>query len=555
MTAQITGTAVPSPRSPVHRPDVPSAAPSYDPSPPPQPPPRCLRLSPRHPSPPPTPPHPSSSTSWAISPTTRRSRPSCSTRLPSPTTTFRFLAAQEQPSPTKAKLSTPTLDAASGDTTTQADFSTLTTPGTYRLEIANTLSDPFTISPAVYADALRLTTRAYYGQRCGCAVDLGNGYHHPACHLDGAFDPTSGRSGPVPNAGGWHDAGDYGRYIVNSGITTATLLWAWELYPDALQSLASRHPRIRRRRFPTSSPKSAGTSTGCSPSRTPPTAASGTNKPASTSAPSSCRRTTTSPAKSSAPAPLPTKAPAPPPTSPPSWPSPPASTSPSTPPSPPAASPPPAPPGPGPATPQRPLQQPAHRLHRRIRRQQLLRRTPLGLRRTLPHHPRPPIRIRLPRLPQAPSPQPQNHRPLLEQRSLARPLDLRPRHRQHTTAPRHPASHPNRRRRTHRSHPNQRLRQHPSPRRLPLGLQLQRRQPVPPPPHRQPLPTRPHHPSTPPSPTSTTSSAATVLESPGSRNSATAPSNTPTTAPAPPTASPPPGPASSPAAPTPTAAT
>jgi len=155
--------------------------------------------------------------------------------LPHSPTTFRVLS--EHHSVLEAKLSTPILDAASGDTTASADFSSLTTPGTYRLEVAGTLSDPFAIRPTVYADALRLTMRGYYGQRCGCAVDLGNGYHHPACHLDGAFDPTSGRSGTVPNAGGWHDAGDYGRYIVNSGITTATLLWAWELYPDALHSL------------------------------------------------------------------------------------------------------------------------------------------------------------------------------------------------------------------------------------------------------------------------------------------------------------------------------
>jgi len=150
--------------------------------------------------------------------------------------TFRVLN-QTRASVFEGKLSTPTLDPASGDTTTQADFSALTTPGTFQLEIANTLSDPFTISPTVYAEALRLTTRAFYGQRCGCNVDLGNGYKHPACHLDGDFDPTSGRSGTVPNAGGWHDAGDYGRYVVNSGITTATLLWAWELYPDALHNL------------------------------------------------------------------------------------------------------------------------------------------------------------------------------------------------------------------------------------------------------------------------------------------------------------------------------
>ncbi len=137
----------------------------------------------------------------------------------------------------EGKLSPAIADAASGDTTSQADFSALTTPGTYHLEIAGVLSDPFTIAPNIYADALRLTTRGFYGQRCGCAIDLGNGYSHPACHLNGAFDPTSGRTGAVPNAGGWHDAGDYGRYVVNSGISTGTLLWAWELFPDALHTL------------------------------------------------------------------------------------------------------------------------------------------------------------------------------------------------------------------------------------------------------------------------------------------------------------------------------
>jgi endoglucanase len=153
-----------------------------------------------------------------------------------PPTTFR-VRSHDHSILFEGKLSAPVLDAASGDTTAQADFSSITSPGTYRLEVSGMLSDTFAINPIVYADALRLTTRAFYGQRCGCNVDLGNGYKHPACHLDGAFDPTSGRSGNVPNSGGWHDAGDYGRYIVNSGITTATLLWAWEMYPDALHSL------------------------------------------------------------------------------------------------------------------------------------------------------------------------------------------------------------------------------------------------------------------------------------------------------------------------------
>src|SRR6202789_1330349 len=154
-----------------------------------------------------------------------------------PPVTFRVRAQEHSAVVLEGKLSTPTLDAASGDITAQADFSSITAPGIYHLEIAGALSDPFTIGPAVYTDALRITTRAYYGQRCGCKVDLGRGYKHPPCHLHGAFDPTSGRSGNVPNSGGWHDAGDYGRYVVNSGLSTGTLLWAWEMYPDALHNL------------------------------------------------------------------------------------------------------------------------------------------------------------------------------------------------------------------------------------------------------------------------------------------------------------------------------
>lgn len=103
-------------------------------------------------------------------------------------------------------------------------------------------SDRFLISRNIYIDALRLAMRAYYGQRCGCAVDLGDGYRHAACHLKAAYHRTSGREGSIANHGGWHDAGDYGRYIVNCGITCGTLLWAWELYPQVLGNLSLAIP-------------------------------------------------------------------------------------------------------------------------------------------------------------------------------------------------------------------------------------------------------------------------------------------------------------------------
>ena len=128
-------------------------------------------------------------------------------------------------------------DLCSGDQVAAADFSSFQAPGKYRLATASGESGTFAIGADVYREPLRMVTRAYYGQRCGCAVDLGGGYRHSPCHAAGAYHPTSGRSGAVSNHGGWHDAGDYGRYVVNSGITVGTLLWAWELYPQALRGM------------------------------------------------------------------------------------------------------------------------------------------------------------------------------------------------------------------------------------------------------------------------------------------------------------------------------
>lgn len=157
-----------------------------------------------------------------------------------------YLAAEPRPV-LRGTLSALVMDAASGNRVAFADISKWTTPGRYRLSVDELHSEDFEISNDAYRDPLRLAMRAFYGQRCGCAVDLGNGYTHPACHLDGAYHrtsghSTSGRGGVLANHGGWHDAGDYGRYVVNSGLTTATLLWTWELYPQVLGNLALNIP-------------------------------------------------------------------------------------------------------------------------------------------------------------------------------------------------------------------------------------------------------------------------------------------------------------------------
>jgi endoglucanase len=151
----------------------------------------------------------------------------------------------------EGRLSAPVGDPDSGDRVQQADFSELTADGTYQIDVPGVgRSWTFRIGTDVSARPLYLALRSFYGQRCNAPVDLGPafpGYRHDACHRDGAFHVSSGRAGTAPAAGGWHDAGDYGRYVVNSGLSTGTLLWAWELFQPVLVSLRLDIPESNNR--------------------------------------------------------------------------------------------------------------------------------------------------------------------------------------------------------------------------------------------------------------------------------------------------------------------
>jgi endoglucanase len=137
-------------------------------------------------------------------------------------------------------------DADTGDQVQSADFSSFHNAGTYYLEIPGVgRSWNFTLGKNVYEHTYYMAMRGFYGQRCGTAVDMGPefpGFSHPACHLHGEFGPSSGAKGERDNVGGWHDAGDYGRYMVNSGISTGTLLMAWEIFGPKLKAISLKIP-------------------------------------------------------------------------------------------------------------------------------------------------------------------------------------------------------------------------------------------------------------------------------------------------------------------------
>lgn len=115
------------------------------------------------------------------------------------------------------------------------DFSDLTTPGTYYIKTANNgKSYTFTISEDVYDDAFSLVVKMLYLQRCGCELtdEYAGDFAHDTCHTEQALIyGTTDQYLEV--SGGWHDAGDYGRYIVPAAKTVADLLYAYEENPDA----------------------------------------------------------------------------------------------------------------------------------------------------------------------------------------------------------------------------------------------------------------------------------------------------------------------------------
>jgi len=123
-----------------------------------------------------------------------------------------------------------------------ADFSSLTKAGDYKIRVEGVDDQAaFTISGTAY-DALNAAAiKAYYFNRASIALLAANAgiYARPAGHPDNivkihASAATTARpEGTIISASkGWYDAGDYNKYIVNSGITTYTLLAAFEKFPD-----------------------------------------------------------------------------------------------------------------------------------------------------------------------------------------------------------------------------------------------------------------------------------------------------------------------------------
>lgn len=155
--------------------------------------------------------------------------------------TFIVCRVSDQAVVFKGKLSKPVFQKDVAQNVALADFSSLSKNGRYYLETPDgTRSAEFEISSQVYNHAFYTCTRAFYLWRCGTAVSGDyNGHHfeHAACHVDDGYEDFQGKPGERRDGTkGWHDAGDYGKYVVNAGITVGMMFMAWDQFQDKLKN-------------------------------------------------------------------------------------------------------------------------------------------------------------------------------------------------------------------------------------------------------------------------------------------------------------------------------
>ncbi|MFK4118727.1 MULTISPECIES: glycoside hydrolase family 9 protein [Streptomyces] len=141
------------------------------------------------------------------------------------------------------------VDASSGQNVHSIDFGSYRGHGTgYTLVADGETSHPFDVDAAAYRRLRLDSVKYYYTQRSGIAIrdDLRPGYGRAAGHLNVAPNQGDANVPCQPGVcdysldvtGGWYDAGDHGKYVVNGGIAT------WELLSTYERSLRARtgHP-------------------------------------------------------------------------------------------------------------------------------------------------------------------------------------------------------------------------------------------------------------------------------------------------------------------------
>lgn len=134
-------------------------------------------------------------------------------------------------------------DSISGFPVYEGEFTQVKESGRYLIQVyfkvnSGITSYPFQISDQVYGEMIHLANKSLYLQRCGIEMEkeYAGKYARKICHLDDAsYHHTAALSGAKDVTGGWHDAGDYGKYIAPGSSTIARYYLAYALSPEAMR--------------------------------------------------------------------------------------------------------------------------------------------------------------------------------------------------------------------------------------------------------------------------------------------------------------------------------
>ncbi len=146
----------------------------------------------------------------------------------------------------KGELVGPKTDRVTKDEVYSGDFSDLKEPGRYMVRVKGlNKSYVFSIEDDVYAKLFYTTMRSYFLQRCGFELnDEITGLMHKECHNEDAvliedFRRSNGEQKvKIDTTGGWHDAGDYGKYIPSAGLSVTPLLMLYEIKKDEIKGFS-----------------------------------------------------------------------------------------------------------------------------------------------------------------------------------------------------------------------------------------------------------------------------------------------------------------------------
>lgn len=113
------------------------------------------------------------------------------------------------------------------------DFSSVSTPGSYYLDVESYKSTTIRIGNDIYRGMVDSLLKFFRVQRCGPT----NPILHEPCHLsDCASIVGDLAKGGTDLTGGWHDAGDYTKFLNTTAFTTYLLLFSYEFNKSKLET-------------------------------------------------------------------------------------------------------------------------------------------------------------------------------------------------------------------------------------------------------------------------------------------------------------------------------